>query len=67
METIKEILEDVNFVEWTTDEQIALSSMISNRSAGRAVSGIVNKTDRVWTAFVWILATKLPTECVRHD
>lgn len=67
METIKEIMEDVNFVEWTTEERIALSSMIGNKSNGRAVGGIVNKTDRVWTAFIRILATNLPTQETTHD
>ena len=62
METVKEILKDVNFVEWGTSEQDALSSMMDNRSKGRSVRNVVNKTDRVWTTFMRILATNLQGE-----
>ena len=59
METVKEILDDTRFVEWTTDEQEALSSMIANRAKGRSARNTTSKTDRVWTTFIRILAVDL--------
>ena len=59
METILEILADVNFSEWRSESQRALASLIDRQASGRSTEGIVGQTDTVWTTFIRILNTHL--------
>jgi hypothetical protein len=60
MPNIDEILKVVGFVDWTDEEQSALSKMMYNFANGRANHHVIGKTDRVLTTFIKILDTHLP-------
>lgn len=62
MTNINEILEAVDFVDWSDEEQSALSKMMSNFANKGANHSVIGETDRVLTTFIKILDTHLPPE-----
>lgn len=59
MSNIDEILKESKFVEWSTPEQAALSTMMHNVVNHISNDGVGNRTDRVLTTFIKILDTHL--------
>jgi hypothetical protein len=62
MPPIDKILKVVGFVDWTDEEQSALSKMMYNFANKRSNHHVIGKTDRVLTTFIKILDTHIPPQ-----
>ena len=62
MKDIDELLKEVGFVDWTEEEQSALSKMMYNFANKRAGNYVIGRIDRVLTTFIKILDRHIPWE-----